>query len=58
VRVLVDIAVACGILVVPIAALDVALTRRARRARLREEQAELALEAHETAEEHSALTHR
>ncbi len=57
-RVLVDIAVACGILVVPIAALDVALTRRARRLRLRAEQAEPALDTHETADEHGALTHR
>ena len=56
-RVLVDIAVACGILVVPIAAFDVALTRRARRARMRAEQAELALEAHEAAGERGALTH-
>jgi hypothetical protein len=57
VRVLVDIAIACGILVVPIAALDVALTRRARRARRRAEEAELELAAHETADEHGALTH-
>jgi flagellar biosynthesis protein FlhB len=58
VRVLVDIAVACGILVVPIAALDVALTRWARRSRLRAELAEHAVEARETAEERVTLTHR
>jgi len=57
VRVLVDIAVACGILVVPISAFDVALSRRARRSRLRAERADRALEAHGTADERATLTH-